>query len=151
MDPIELADWKTIIAALGGLGLVVAAFRVKLNINIDFNDIVDQIITYRREAKHSRVVQECPHVYPLDVNGFGNRPGFKVAYVLDEDGAFICSMCGLTGFITKEMVASLEAYWSTRTWKEWGEKMERRHRAEGIRIPSKSNSRRRRNRRTRMY
>ena len=132
MIPIELADWKTIIAALGGLGLVVAALRVKFNINLDVNDIVEQIIVYRRESRQSRIVQECPHVYPIDVNGFGSRPGFRSAKVIDEDGSFICSMCGLTGYTTIELEDGIEAYWSTRTSKDWGEKMERRNKIAGF-------------------
>ena len=134
MDPIELLDWKTILFALLGTGALVAAFRAKLNVNLDINDIVEQIIVYRRESKQSRIVHECPHVYPIDVNGFGSRPGFKSAYVLDDDMGFMCSMCGLTGVTTKEMVSSVETFWSTRTWKAWGEKMERRNKVAGIKV-----------------
>ena len=132
MDLVELADWKTLIVTLGGLSLVVAAFKVKFNIKLDVNDIVEQIIVYRRESKQSRIVRECPHVYPIDVNGFGSRPGFRSAKMIDEDGSFICSMCGLTGYTTAELDAGIEAYWSTRTWSDWGEKMERRNRVAGF-------------------
>ena len=113
---------------------MVAAFRVRLSINVDFNDILEQFIDYRREARQRRVVQECPHVYPVNVNGFRARPGFKSAYMLDDDGRFICSMCGLTGVVTKETVASIEASWSTKTWKFWGERMNRRLKAQGVKV-----------------
>lgn len=132
MDLTGLLDWKNVIAALVGASALVTAFRIRLNINIDFNDIVDQVITYRRESKQSRIVRECPHVYPIDVNSFGSRPGFKSAKMINEDGGFICSMCGLTGYTTMGMEAGIEAYWSTRTWKDWGEKMERRNKIAGF-------------------
>ena len=132
MNLIDLLDWKNVIAALVGASALVTAFRIRLNINIDFNDIVDQVITYRREAKQSRIVRECPHVYPIDVNGFGNRPGFRSAKMINDDGSFVCSMCGLTGYTTEEMDAGIEAYWSTRTWKDWAEKMKRRNKIVGF-------------------
>lgn len=128
---MELVDWRTILAALLGAGVVVAALRVKLSISLDFNEMVEQIIEYRQQARQSRIVNECPHVYPLDVNGFGSRPGFKSAYVLDDVGRFMCSMCGLTGIITEDMVSSIEAIWSQMTWEDWGAKMRRRLKAEG--------------------
>ena len=131
MIPIELTDWKTVIATLGGLGLVVMAFKVKFSINLDVNDIVEQIIVYRRQDKQVRFQNECPHVYPIYPNSLGSRPGFRSAFLLEEDGSYECSMCGKTGVTTEDMVVSVEEYWSTRTWKDWGEKMKRRNKITG--------------------
>ena len=134
---METIDWKTIIAILIGSSALVAAFKIKLTIRLDLNDIVEQILSYRYFSKQLRITRECPHVYPLDVNRFTSRPGFKSAYMINEDdGSFKCSMCGQTGFVKKEMVSAIEAFWSTRTWKYWDEHMTRRLKAEGRSIRS---------------
>ena len=111
---------------------MVAAFRVKFNINLDVNDIVEQIIMYRRENKQVRFQNECPHVYPLNPNGLGIRPGFRSAFVLEDDGSYECSMCGQTGVTTEAMVFTFEERWSRRTLKDWNERMDRRNRVGGI-------------------
>lgn len=134
MIPIELADWKSIIAVLGGLGLVVAAFRVNFNIKLDVNDIVEQIIFHRRESQQIRIERECPHVYPIQLTPEWVNPGFRSAFVMDEDGSYICSMCSQSGYTTKEKISVIEAYWSTRSWKHWGDKMERRNKIAGIKV-----------------
>ena len=132
MDPTELVNWEIAAALLGGISLLVAAFRVKLNIKLDVNDIVDQIITYRREDKLIRFQNKCPHVYPVEAKSWGRRPEFKSAKMIADDGSFVCSMCDMTGYITEDIDADIEAFWSTRTRKDWGEKMERRNRVAGL-------------------
>ena len=121
MSPIDLLEWKTVLALLLGGGTLILAFKVKLSITINFNELLAQFIQHRDQAIQRRLERACPHVHPVDVNGFGSRPGFRAAYQPDEDGSFTCGMCGFTGYTTPEMVTTLEAYWSTRTWRH-GEK-----------------------------
>ena len=134
MDPVELLDWKIILAALLGSGIVISAFRVKLSIRFDLNDIVDQVITYRREARQLRFEQECPYVFPIRLTEAYINPGFKSAFVVEVDGRYICSMCSQTGYTTPEQVSVIEEYWSKQSWKYWGDKMERRNKVAGFRV-----------------
>ena len=134
MDLTELLDWQTIIAIFAGISTLVAAFKIKVSIKVNFNELLDQFVTYRQATRHRHAQHACPHVYPVDVLGFGNRPGFKTAYMLDEDGGFLCSMCGFSGYTREEVVAVSEAYWSTRTWKDWAARMELRNKILGIKL-----------------
>lgn len=120
---------------------------IKLNIKINFNYLIHQLITYHREAKQSRVMQECPHAFPTEEYDYWGRPRFRSTRVLDDDGGFECSLCGLTGVTTEEIEASIDAYLSTMTPKEWIGKMDRRNKALGIKTPNKANVRKRRTRR----